>query len=169
LCSSFISAGAIVGVLFHGRLMDRWSAYLVIGAGSLIAMVLLATLILVPSTPLLMFGFCFLVGAATLGSILANFAFANLMFPPSARMGMSAVVTWLGRLAGLVAPIGAGVILAAGGTAITLYLIASGFLLAAALSMLIPGLIRLRDSSTSRGGRDNVVRREDAKGGWREG
>jgi AAHS family 4-hydroxybenzoate transporter-like MFS transporter len=144
LCSSCFSAGAIVGVVACGPLMDRWSPYLVIGIAALAAEVPLMALGWAGGAPAAIFALFFLLGAAVMGSVSSEVGFANLMFPVHWRVRTTALVGGLSRLAGLIAPAGAGLLLSQTATSADLFNACGWLLLVSAAAMIIPGLVTRR-------------------------
>lgn len=146
LAITFKGAGGVVAILIIGALMDRKSPYFVLGGTFLAAAVSLVMLALAPAVPWMMFAGCALAGGALASGIVGSYAFANLMFPPSMRIGVLATITWLSRVAGMIAPAGAGFVLAAGGSGAGLLTASSSLLVAAALAALVPGVLTRRQA-----------------------
>ena len=144
LSSSALMAGGVIGCLASGWLMDRLSPYVVLGAMFLMSGVTLVLLSAVPATPLILLGTCALVGLFAMGAVPGTMGFVSITIPSSVRLEALGLVTMASRVAGLVAPYAAGVILDAGGTNKLLFLIAAGVATVGGVALALSGVAAYR-------------------------
>ena len=94
--------------------------------------------------------FCAITGVFVYGATYLVNAFASVTFDTDVRVAAIGYLTMFGRLAGVIAPLAAGVILSLGGGRMQLFSICAALLAADALLMVAGGLLSGRADCAAR-------------------
>ena len=148
--NSIIHAGGMAGNLWFGALMDRHRPYWVNGIAFGIGGVLLAILGILPPQAAIILTFSAVAGFFVYGGAYVVNAFSSVVFANEARVAALGYVTMVGRIAGVVAPFAAGIIMSAGGGRAQLFSICAALLIAGAAVMATGGRLAGRETNRNR-------------------
>jgi AAHS family 4-hydroxybenzoate transporter-like MFS transporter len=144
---SFLNLGAIVGCIALGRLADRFSPSVVIGCAYLIGALAIASIGLASFSPRLLYLMTFLAGAFSIGAQMCTVALCAMFYETFLRATGIGWAMGIGRTGAIAGPVLGGVLLGAGVSSHTLFLIAGATSAAAAITVLTLGYFMYRQST----------------------
>jgi AAHS family 4-hydroxybenzoate transporter-like MFS transporter len=138
-----LNLGGIVGCLLLGRLVTRLGAAKVIGISFALGAVAVACIGLVGQSALLLCCVTFLAGMFSLGPQMCTVALCSAFYQTFLRATGVGCALGVGRIGAIVGPVVGGLLLAAGVSFLNLFLIAGAICGAAAISVLLLGVLVL--------------------------
>ena len=148
LAVAMLNLGAIVGCVAIGRLADRFNPAIVIGCGYALGAVAIALLGQSNGSSTLLCIVAFGAGSLSIGAQMCTVALAALFYDTFLRATGIGWSMGIGRIGAIVGPVVGGILLAAGVASKSLFVIAAGISLVAAISVFCMGWFVLRARST---------------------
>jgi len=148
---SMLNLGAVAGCLVIGRLADRYRPALVIGTGYALGAVAIVLIGHAGSSSTLLCAVAFMAGALSLGAQMCTVALCSSFYETFLR---ATGVGWgmgIGRGGAIVGPVVGGLLLAAGVSGSTLFMVAGLMSLLAAIVVYLLGWFVLRHRSAGAG------------------
>ncbi|MGF6600681.1 AAHS family 4-hydroxybenzoate transporter-like MFS transporter [Paraburkholderia sp. GAS448] len=153
LAVSMLNLGAVAGCVVLGRLSDRFGAPGVIGAAYLAGSLAIVAIGFVGRSPTLLYVTTFVAGAFSIGAQMCTVALCAVYYDTFLRATGIGWAMGIGRTGAIVGPVLGGVLLGAGVTAETLFLVAGATSAGAAVAVLILGRFVRRKADHNEGGR----------------
>ena len=139
LAVSMLNLGAVAGCVALGRLSDRFGAPGVIGAAYLAGALAIVAIGFVGGSPTLLYVATFVAGAFSIGAQMCTVALCAVYYDTFLRATGIGWAMGIGRTGAIVGPVLGGVLLGAGVTAGTLFLVAGATSAGAAVAVLLLG------------------------------